>query len=470
MQMKPKKAIQERLSRISPVLDGAVLPWQCKSLANSTKVSFKINPGCDQFFILMTSVFEMSASKRTSDAKQSVEGGMRAWDDEKTSSGFEVSLLCTHDRKATIRVVIPWKNAELPEVEIEMEGGGFTREEAFAVGRMIHMGNLSPMQNELMVMKDMMTPFGPAVPWPKAQDHLTSNHSGNSVESIISQMEEMGAQVFHSQKGRCANISWDYLSGIDDIKQEVEDTIMLLMLHPEKYARVISGTRADSSENNRPKAVLFEGPPGCGKTTMARMIANKADIPMIYLPLEAVVSKWYGEAEKRLSSIMDLTGKLADLDRNKGALLFLDEIEALAVSRDGEIHEASRRMLSVLLRTIDGFQTKDGLIVIGATNRVGDIDSALRSRFDVSIKFDLPDEQSRKQIVARMTRHLSGLEQQKLAQRMAGFSGRNIRDVCEQAERRWAAKIIRGKAPEDQLPPMEEYISAIQSRINSGLQ
>lgn len=108
--------------------------------------------------------------------------------------------------------------------------------------------------------------------------------------------------------------------------------------------------------------------------------------------------------------------------------------------------------------------------MIGATNRVGDIDSALRSRFDVSIKFDLPDEQSRKQIVARMTRHLSGLEQQKLAQRMAGFSGRNIRDVCEQAERRWAAKIIRGKAPEDQLPPMEEYISAIQSRINSGLQ
>ena len=108
--------------------------------------------------------------------------------------------------------------------------------------------------------------------------------------------------------------------------------------------------------------------------------------------------------------------------------------------------------------------------MIGATNRVGDIDSALRSRFGVSIKFDLPDEQSRKQIVARMTRHLSDLDQQKLAQRMAGFSGRNIRDVCEQAERRWAAKIIRGNAPEDQLPPMEEYISAIQSRINSGLQ
>lgn len=100
------------------------------------------------------------------------------------------------------------------------------------------------------------------------------------------------------------------------------------------------------------------------------------------------------------------------------------------MSRDhGDMHEASRRLLSVLLRCIDGFLSAEKVIVIGATNRVGDIDSALRSRFDLSVKFSLPDERQRGAIFALYTRHLSQADQSTLASVSQGFSGRNIKEV-----------------------------------------
>jgi hypothetical protein len=100
---------------------------------------------------------------------------------------------------------------------------------------------------------------------------------------------------------------------------EIEDTVVLALQNPELYERIAQKTRC-RYESNRPRAVLFEGPPGTGKTLSARIIAQQAGIPMIHIPIESVVSKWYGDSEKKMSSIFDACEKL------DGAIIFIDEV------------------------------------------------------------------------------------------------------------------------------------------------
>jgi ATP-dependent 26S proteasome regulatory subunit len=118
---------------------------------------------------------------------------------------------------------------------------------------------------------------------------------------------------------------------------------------------------------NRPRAVLFEGPPGTGKTTSAKIIAAQVGIPLMYVPLESIISKYYGEAEKNLSHIFEMAAEL------EGCIIFIDEIDTLGGNRDNDgMHEASRRVLSALLRRLDSFESNDNTLLICATNRKKD--------------------------------------------------------------------------------------------------
>jgi len=153
-------------------------------------------------------------------------------------------------------------------------------------------------------------------------------------------------------------------------------------------------------------------------------------------------------------------------------LFFLDEIDSFAASRDQEMHEATRRILSVLLRQIDGFEQEKKVVVIAATNRRQDLDPALISRFDSSITFDLPDEKTRQEIAAQYARHLSTPELATFALITEGMSGRDLRDICQQAERHWASKLIRGQVGEPSthgLPPIQEYMECAQKRQQTVL-
>ncbi|KAL6200921.1 hypothetical protein ACLB2K_024636 [Fragaria x ananassa] len=292
------------------------------------------------------------------------------------------------------------------------------------------------------------------------------------LDALISALQLAGAQksFIHrknytsttERRAREGNISWDNLAGYDLQKRQIEDTILLALLSPETYDDIARGTRR-KYESNRPRAVLFEGPPGTGKTSSARVIANQAGVPMLYVPLEVILSKYYGESERLLGKVFSLANELPS-----GAIIFLDEVDSFATSRDSDLHEATRRVLSVLLRQIDGFEQDKKVVVIAATNRKQDLDPALISRFDSIILFCLPDHQNRKEIAAQYAKHLTQPELDELTTVTEEMSGRDIRDVCQQAERSWASKLIRGLVPKDgdqiRLPPLPEYIASAMNR------
>lgn len=196
-----------------------------------------------------------------------------------------------------------------------------------------------------------------------------------------------------------------------------------------------------------------------GKTTIARIIASEAGIPLVYVPVESIMSKWYGQSSQNLSQIFD---SCEDMGRT---LLFIDEIDSLAGSRDGNMFEATRRILSVLLRKLDGIDSAENTLTVGATNRKGDLDHALISRFDQTIHFPLPNEKERAAIFSRYAKHLSDEELTPLATASEGLSGRNIRDVCEYTERRWARQLIIKKI-DPRAPTAEFYRNSVLRWMN----
>lgn len=205
-------------------------------------------------------------------------------------------------------------------------------------------------------------------------------------------------------------LTWDYLAGYATVKREIEDTVLLALTHGHVYDQITSQTRM-KNESNRPKCILFEGPPGCGKTTSAKIISQQVNIPLVYMPLEAIMSKYYGESESRLAEIFEAAQAMGSV------ILFIDEVDSLATSREAGLHEATRRILSTLLRKIDSFESDGEVLVVCATNRKKDLDPALISRIDLSIRFELPDAKTRALIFQRYAKQLSEEDLKKLGER-----------------------------------------------------
>ncbi|MCX6710973.1 MAG: ATP-binding protein [Candidatus Woesearchaeota archaeon] len=376
-----------------------------------------------------------------------------------------------------------FEGAELPQVKIEKKGEetsvGFGLSKDADMYKVVNalVTTISPMIGKMSVWESLEnlffsykngrifidTHFGNSVTLSKEGD-LTSQEIdavlqayriGNSVKERRSPRQrllELGVTIYDSNDG----FSWDYIAGYEDVKQEIRDTVLLPLQHPEVYERIAKGTRK-KYETVRPKAVLFEGPPGTGKTTSARIIAGESESPMIYVPVESIMTKWYGESERNLAGVFDACSDLVN------SLIFLDEIDSLATSREKDLYEATRRVLSVLLRKIDGFEPNDKTILIGATNRKQDLDPALISRFDVSIYFHLPNLEERVGIFRNYAKQLSDADLEMLARESEGISGRNIKDVCEHSERRWASKLLRGDES-GELPPPENYLFSLKTR------
>lgn len=263
-------------------------------------------------------------------------------------------------------------------------------------------------------------------------------------------LKKLGATVYLENGA----IDWSYIAGYEEVKRRIRESIILPLKNPGMYDEIARLTRK-TFESNRPRAILFEGSPGVGKTTVARIIAGDVKIPLVYVPIESIMSKWYGQSSQNLSQIFEAADDMG------GAIIFLDEIDALAPSRDANMFEATRRVLSVLLRKLDGLDAASTTITIGATNRMSDLDHALVSRFDQTIHFPLPNAQERAAIFGNYAQHLTETELEELASLSEGLSGRTIKDVCEFAERRWARMLIIKNLPAS-LPEFKYYKHSVK--------
>jgi len=147
------------------------------------------------------------------------------------------------------------------------------------------------------------------------------------------------------------------------------------------------------------RGILLTGPPGTGKTFLARIIAQESKAKFFLVNGPTIISKWLGDTENTLRKIFDAAKK-----SKNGAIIFFDEIDSIAADRSGDTHEASKKLVAQLLTLMDGFDENDGnVVVIAATNRAGSLDPAIRrpGRFDWEIEFGPPTQQDRLEILSK---------------------------------------------------------------------
>jgi transitional endoplasmic reticulum ATPase len=183
-----------------------------------------------------------------------------------------------------------------------------------------------------------------------------------------------------------------------------------------------------------PKGVLLHGPPGCGKTLIARAVVNETDAYFVHLSGPEVMGKFYGESEARLRAVFE------EGSANAPSIVFIDEIDAIAPKREemGGERQVERRVVAQLLALMDGLESRGQVIVIGATNIPNTLDPALRrpGRFDREISIGIPDKKGRLEILQIHTRGMplaKDVNLEKLAEITHGFVGADLEALCREA-------------------------------------
>ncbi len=250
---------------------------------------------------------------------------------------------------------------------------------------------------------------------------------------------ELMSQAVEIEEIKIPTVTYEDIGGMKEEVKKVREMIELPLKHPELFERL--GVEA-------PKGVLLHGTPGTGKTLLAKAVANEAGAHFISVAGPEIVSKWYGGSEENLRKIFE------DAEKNAPAIIFFDEIDAIAPKREEVTGEVERRMVSQLLSLMDGLKSRGRVIVIAATNRPNALDPALRrgGRFDREIEIGIPNKDARKEILQIHTRYmpLHEVELDKIAEITHGYVGADISTLAKEA----AMHALRRAMPE--LSGLEE--------------
>jgi transitional endoplasmic reticulum ATPase len=219
------------------------------------------------------------------------------------------------------------------------------------------------------------------------------------------------------------DVTYEDLGGLERELEQVREMIELPMRHPELFRRLGIAP---------PKGVLLYGPPGTGKTLLSKAVANEVDAHFETISGPEIMSKYYGESEQHLRDVFDTA------QENTPAIVFIDEIDSIAPSRDTVTGDVERRVVAQLLSLMDGLAERGDVVVIAATNRIDAIDSALRrgGRFDREIEISTPSRDGRLEILQIHTRGMPLAEDVSLedfADRTYGFTGADLASLTKEA-------------------------------------
>ena len=232
-------------------------------------------------------------------------------------------------------------------------------------------------------------------------------------------------------------ITYEEIGGLGVETSAMREIVELPLRHPELFSRL--GVEPHSG-------VLLYGPPGCGKTLLAKVIASESDANMYSINGPEIMNKYYGETEARLREIFK------EAKDNSPSIIFIDEIDAIAPKREEAYGDVEKRVVAQLLALMDGLTERGNVIVLGASNRPDSVDPALRrpGRFDREMEISVPNADGRLEILHIHTRGMplsDDIDLKNLATELHGYTGADIKSLCRES----AIKAIRRYLPEIDL-------------------
>ena len=262
--------------------------------------------------------------------------------------------------------------------------------------------------------------------------------------------EKSHKEIIEIERSR---VYYEDIGGLGEEIQKIREMIELPIRHPELFKRI---------GIDPPKGVLLHGPPGTGKTLLARAVAFETEAHFLTISGPEIMSKFYGQSEENLRKVFE------DAKENSPSIIFIDELDSIAPKRGEVTGEVERRVVAQLLSLMDGLEERGEIIVIGATNRVNDIDPALRrpGRFDREIEIGVPDTDGRYEILLIHTRGMplyEDVELHTMAERTHGFVGADVEALVKEAAMLAIREILPKIDLDKPIPP--ETLNILQLKM-----
>lgn len=294
-------------------------------------------------------------------------------------------------------------------------------------------------RNEVVGMLFRLTVFGAAtyysIKWVLDAMDPTSKQKNQAKKRAEQLMKRIGVEgvrlteyemniASHLVDPQTMKVSWRDIAGLDEVINELQDTVIL----PFQKRHLM----ANSKLFQPPKGVLLFGPPGCGKTMIAKATARASGCRFINLQASTLTDMWYGESQKLTAAVFSLAVKI------QPCIIFIDEIESFLRNRSSMDHEATAMMKAQFMSLWDGLDTSSTtqVMVMGATNRPQDVDPAILRRMPTTFHIGLPNTRQREDILRLILagENLSNaINLKEIAEKTEGYSGSDLRELCRDA-------------------------------------
>ncbi|KAK9457327.1 P-loop containing nucleoside triphosphate hydrolase protein, partial [Dipodascopsis uninucleata] len=254
------------------------------------------------------------------------------------------------------------------------------------------------------------------------------------------------------------SVSFEDIGGLDEIISELRESVLYPLTIPDFFA-------SNSPLLQAPKGVLLYGPPGCGKTMLAKALAAESSATFINVKISTILDKWFGESNKIVAAIFSLATKL------QPCIIFIDEIDSFLRERQKNDHEATAMLKAEFMTLWDGLTTQGRVLVLGATNRPNDIDTAFLRRMPKRFAVKLPGAPQRRRIIKLLlkgTQLDESFDLDMVVTKTNGMSGSDIKEICRDAAMVPAREYFRlhyndGRPLNSTPPPKDQKMRPLQT-------